>query len=152
MPPQSATFQGLRIHLGYTVTPGSTPLEFNDINSDSETGHLWWWQSEDGGMVEKRLLEEYGAVVRWSGTLGVRFSPLWWTQTNPGANTIIQEQRLWIADAKAVHHILHAAGYLYEIPSVRREMLVAVLGGGLVVVEGVSLHSHLLQSNSQIRA
>jgi hypothetical protein len=36
-------------------------------------GHLWWWQSEEAGVVEKRLLEEYGTVARWNGALGVRF-------------------------------------------------------------------------------
>jgi hypothetical protein len=41
--------------------------------TDSGTGHLWWWQHEEGTVVEKRLLEEYGTVARWNGTLGVRF-------------------------------------------------------------------------------
>ena len=38
----------------------------------SVIGHEWWWQREEAGVIEKRLLDEYGAVVRWNGSLGVR--------------------------------------------------------------------------------
>lgn len=37
------------------------------------TGHQWLWQCQDGTVVEKSLLEEYGGVARWNATLGVRF-------------------------------------------------------------------------------
>ena len=37
----------------------------------SVTGHAWWWQNEEAGIVEKRLLENSGAVARWNGSLGV---------------------------------------------------------------------------------
>ena len=36
---------------------------------------MWWWQREEAGVVEKRLLEEYGAMVRWNGFLGVCLTP-----------------------------------------------------------------------------
>ena len=38
----------------------------------SVIGHEWWWQREEAGVIEKRLLDKYGAVVRWNGSLGVR--------------------------------------------------------------------------------
>ena len=37
------------------------------------TGHLWWWLLEESKVVEKSLLEEYGAIARWNGSLGVGF-------------------------------------------------------------------------------
>ena len=39
----------------------------------SGTGHLWWWQRQEATVVEKRILEDYGAVARWNGCLGVHF-------------------------------------------------------------------------------
>ena len=38
----------------------------------SMTGHMSWWQPEAAGVVEKSLLEDYGALARWKGALGVR--------------------------------------------------------------------------------
>ena len=42
--------------------------------TDSGAGHLWWWQHEEVHVVEKNILEEYGAVARWNGPFGVCFS------------------------------------------------------------------------------
>lgn len=39
----------------------------------SRTGHTWWWMSDEFTVVEKKLLEEYGAVSRWNGSLRVCF-------------------------------------------------------------------------------
>ncbi|KAF9787520.1 cytochrome P450 [Thelephora terrestris] len=79
-------------------------------------GHTWWWRSEEVTVVEKRLLEEYGTVVRWNGSLG--------------------EERLWVADPKAVHHILQGSNRTYEKPDIVRERNSMVFDWGLVAVEG----------------
>ena len=38
-----------------------------------KTGHTWWWTSDEATVVEKKLLEGYGTIVRWNGLLGVGF-------------------------------------------------------------------------------
>ncbi|KAF9785284.1 cytochrome P450 [Thelephora terrestris] len=79
-------------------------------------GHRWWWQSEEASVVEKRILEEYGAVARYNGSLG--------------------EHRLFVADPQAIYHILQGTSYLYEKPRVAMEMLALVLDKGLASVGG----------------
>ena len=59
-------------------------------------------------------------------------------QANPRADVITQEQRLWVADPKAVHHILQGSCDLYEKPSVIKEIVAAVIGRGVGGVEGKS--------------
>lgn len=46
--------------------------------TDSGTGHAWWWQREEAGAVDKMILEEYGTVARWNGSLGVHYFPGVW--------------------------------------------------------------------------
>ena len=54
------------------VTLCSAHLKLHHLN-DYMTGHLWWWQREGSGTIEKMLLEGYGTVARWNGALGVCF-------------------------------------------------------------------------------
>ena len=49
---------------------------------------------------------------------------------------ITQEDRLWVADPKAIHHILQRSDRLYEKPRFMMEQAVAILDWGLVTVEG----------------
>lgn len=72
--------------------------------------------NEDAGAAEKSVLEEYGPVARWNGTLG--------------------EDCLIISDPKAIHHILHGTTYLYERPAISMEFLAMVLDWGLLSVRG----------------
>lgn len=66
----------------------------------------------------------------------------------------IKEDRLWIADPKALHHILQATSYLYVKPSIRRETASLVADRGLLWADGTAYH-HLLSntgsSNPQVR-
>lgn len=70
VPLQSATFQDRRTHPGCMVF--LDPLGVNDVISCSGIGHLCWWKSEEVGAVEKSILDEYGTIAHWNGTLGVR--------------------------------------------------------------------------------
>ena len=60
----------------------------------------------------------------------------------------MQEDRLWVADPKAIHHILHGPDRLYEKPRFIRESVVALVGWGVATVGGgsplVSRVIHLL--------
>ena len=51
-------------------------------------GHTWYWQSEEVGVVEKRLMEEHGNIVHWNGPLGVYLSQIR-VQQDPYAHAII---------------------------------------------------------------
>ncbi|KAF9647279.1 cytochrome P450 [Thelephora ganbajun] len=64
-------------------------------------GHQWYFQNEEAGVVEKNFLERYGNVVRWRGPFG--------------------DDRLWVSDPKAIHHILHKGGYNYAKSKDERE-------------------------------
>ncbi|KAF9778983.1 cytochrome P450 [Thelephora terrestris] len=79
-------------------------------------GHAWWWLSEEFTVVEKRILEEYGTISRWNGSLG--------------------EERLWVADPKAIHHILQGSNRLYDKPSFIRELSAMVIDWGVASVAG----------------
>jgi len=48
----------------------------------------------------------------------------------------VQEERLWIADPKAAHHIIQSSGHLYGRPNSIREIFVSVMGRGLTWAEG----------------
>jgi hypothetical protein len=72
-PFRSAISQDRRIRLGYTVYL-LTPTNQYRYLKDPGTGHRWWWQCEEAGVVEKEILEEYGNIVRWNGSLGVHFT------------------------------------------------------------------------------
>ena len=102
----------------------------------SGTGHLWFWQCEEASVVEKRLLEEYGGVARWNGLLGVYFSFGGRAQLDPYPDVVTQEERLWIADPKAIHHIFQYSGDLYGRLDSFREQVAIVLDRGLFWAEG----------------
>jgi len=48
----------------------------------------------------------------------------------------VQEERLWIADPKAAHHIIQGSGHLYGRLNSVRELFVAIMGRGLTWAEG----------------
>ena len=52
------------------------------------------------------------------------------------ADHLIQEERLWVADPKAIHHILQGTNYLYRKPGHTIEGLNVVFGKGVMSVEG----------------
>jgi len=130
--------QDRRIHHGYTVSLDPLRAKRRYL-TDSGTGHQWYLQRGEGIETEERLLEEYGTAIHLKGPLGVRF----FSWLKPGVIgcsrwCIAQEDRLWIADPKAVHHILQGSGYLYGKLSSTREFFVPLLGKGLVWAEGES--------------
>jgi len=88
------------------------------------------------GVLERRILEEYGNIARWNGPLGVRFSPGCREYLYTCADITVQEERLWITDPKAVHRILQGSGYLYEKLSSSRERLATITDKGLVWAVG----------------
>ena len=50
----------------------------------------------------------------------------------------MQEDRLWIADPKAVNHILQKSGYLYGKPKNTQERASLLSGRGVVWAQGGS--------------
>ena len=98
------------------------PSPLPPAECETPQGHQWYFMNEEAGGVEKRFLEKFGNVVRWKGPLGVRlvrrFAFGGFTETT---GTYLQEDQLWIADPKAINHILQKSGYLYEKPSHVRE-------------------------------
>ena len=102
---------------------------------DPGTGHRWWWVREEARIVEKKLLEEHGTVVRWNGSLGVH-SISDSSICGPHTDIIMQEERLWIADPKAIHHILQSSNHLYEKPYINRELAMPSMGRGLIWAGG----------------
>ena len=50
--------------------------------------------------------------------------------------TRVQEDRLWIADPKAINHILQKSGYLYAKPNHVREGSALTSGRGIIWAEG----------------
>ena len=127
--------QDQRIHLGYTVSPCPLAVVRRYLTYLG-TGHQWWWQLEDGADLEKRLLKEYGNVVRWNASLGVCFSTGNKVLCSLQADHILQEERLWIADPKAIHYILQGTNYLYQKPRHFMELLEAVIDKGIASVDG----------------
>ena len=55
---------------------------------------------------------------------------------DPHANFTNQEERLWVADPKGVHHILQGSGDLYERPFTVKEMAMVLSGGSRGTLEG----------------
>jgi len=51
----------------------------------------------------------------------------------------VQEDRLWIADPKAINHILQKSGYLYAKPGEVQERLALAVGHGIIWAQGESL-------------
>ena len=62
-----------------------------------------------------------------------------------------KEDRLWIADPKALHYILQATSYLYVKSSIRREASYLITDGGLVWADGTA-GSHLLPDTNSFVA
>ena len=52
--------------------------------------------------------------------------------------TRVQEDLLWIADPKAISHILQKSGYLYAKPANFREGIALLTGHGILSAEGES--------------
>ena len=50
--------------------------------------------------------------------------------------TYTQENRLWVADPKALNHILQKSGYLYAKPSDNQERIALLSDRGIISVEG----------------
>ena len=48
----------------------------------------------------------------------------------------MQEDRLWIADPKAINHILQKSGYLYARPGNAQELIALSSGRGIIWAEG----------------
>jgi len=48
----------------------------------------------------------------------------------------VQEERLWVADPKAIHHILQKPGHLYLKPDDGRERAALLAGQGILWAEG----------------
>jgi len=51
----------------------------------------------------------------------------------------VQEDRLWIADPKAINHILQKSGYLYSKPRNTQERASLLSGRGVVWAQGEAL-------------
>ena len=116
-------------------------LESNCAERENSQGHQWYLQAGEAGAEDQRFLEDFGNVVRWNGPFGVRLA---FYRTHVGVlysgtsdSTCLQEDCLWIADPKAIHHILQKSGYFYAKPSNNREQ-VALLADrdGIASAEG----------------
>jgi hypothetical protein len=57
---------------------------------------------------------------------------------DPSADATMQEERLWVADPKAIHRIFQGTSYLYQKPTADRVLLAMVLDRGLSWSEGNS--------------
>ena len=57
---------------------------------------------------------------------------------------VVQEERLWVADPKAIHHILQSSDDLYEKPPFIREAILPVMDKGLAWAEGGSPKIYLM--------
>ena len=123
---------------GVTLIPftsSSRSAEFENLQ-----GHQWYLQAEEAGGTEKRFREDFGNVVHWNGPLGVHLTshhiyPVFELLVEM-IGMCVQEDRLWIADPKAINHILQKSGYLYAKPSNARERIALLGDGGVASVEG----------------
>jgi len=98
---------------------------------------------EEAGGAEKRFLENFGNVVHWNGPFGVRLPSdqpragvTISESLTEGIGTCVQEDRLWVADPKAINHILQKSGYLYAKPNNVREGSALTSGRGILWAEG----------------
>jgi hypothetical protein len=71
-----------------------------------------------------------------TGCLGCASKLFWIRHSALLADAITQEERLWVADPKAIHHILQGSNRLYEKPHAVTEQLTALFDCGIVAVEG----------------
>ena len=121
--------------------------------SCSETGYPWRWGSEVAGVVAKSALDECRTVARWNGSFWGRLPFCGWVESGPSADAILQQERLFIVDPKAIHHILQGTTYMDEKPRrIARELLEPAVNSGLASVEGeLPLISHVIrQLNSNL--
>lgn len=106
-------------------------------------GHQWYLMTEEAGGAEKRFLETFGNVIRWNGPFGVR-PACYQTYTSILSSEsllkmigmCVQEDRLWIADPKAISHILQKSGYLYAKSSDVRERGSLLTDHGILWADG----------------
>jgi len=99
-----------------------------------DVGHLkYLWHSECG-VIENQFLREYGTVVRIKGPFLVRQGSF----RVAVELTNVKEDRLWIADSKALHHILQATSYLYVKPAIRQETSSLLTDRGLLWAGGAA--------------
>jgi len=105
-------------------------------------GHQWYILVEPAGGAEKRFLEDFGNVVHFNGPFQARFllpgtrQPVALKSLTEAIGTCTQEDRLWIADPKAINHILQKSGYLYEKPAYLREGKALLTGRGIMWAHG----------------
>ncbi|KAF9789656.1 cytochrome P450 [Thelephora terrestris] len=81
-------------------------------------GHLKLMAHSESGGVEKLFLDNYGSVVRFKAPFA--------------------ENRLWVADPKALHQIFHATSYLYRKSASSREMNAIIADPGLLAADGAT--------------
>lgn len=102
-------------------------------------GHQPFLEDAEAGELENHYLTTYGSIVHWKGPLGVRgaletkhlFLPY------RGLDGLFsgQEDRLWIADPKALYHILHSND-IWGKTVADREINAVLLDRGLLWAEG----------------
>ena len=91
-------------------------------------------------------------MARWDGPFWGRLLFCGWVESDPSADAILQQERLFIADPKAIHHILQGTTYPDEKPRIVRKLLESAIDSGLASVEGeLPLISHVIrQLNSNL--
>ena len=89
---------------------------------------------QDASVPEKHILERYGGVARWNGPLGVFWSV---TLDLRDFHCILrQEDRLWVADPKAINHVLKNSCTVYRKLEGTREIQAMVFDRGLTWADG----------------
>ncbi|KAF9649252.1 cytochrome P450 [Thelephora ganbajun] len=115
---QLAAFGGA-VAVTYTVYWRYTRISLDDVpgpdNPSFLHGHQPFLQDAEAGELENHYLTTYGSIVRWKGPLG--------------------EDRLWIADPKAIFRILHSVD-LWVKTAAHREIHAVLLDRGLLWAEG----------------
>ena len=93
-------------------------------------------QNAEAGELENNYLKTCGSVVRWKAPLGVR-EFLYQSLRHWGLDRLRsgQEDRLWIADPKAISHILHS-GDLWVKTVATREITAILFDRGVAWAEG----------------
>ena len=99
-------------------------------------GHLSSLQNAEAGELENHYLNTYGSVVRWKAPLGVR-EFLYQFLRDWGLDRLRsgQEDRLWMADPKAISHILNS-GDLWVKTVATREITAILFDRGVAWAEG----------------
>ena len=98
--------------------------------------------TEEAGGSEKRFLKNFGNVVRWNGPFGVSSAFIGHTPASYSellteiVGVCVQEDCLWVADPKALNHILHKSGYSYAKPGNINEVMALLGDRGVASVDG----------------